>query len=694
MDKAEQERGLETEKDFSGPHEPFEPSVAGTQAPPPFDCTGVTGFVFQLSTRAEPLRMLCNRFLNFAPPDELFFEPYIFPNGTCLVMMQILHYGSLMDGIIYGSQFLRQVTQQELLFAVPVKRFEQGQLIEIGLFIPYIYVDKQASMLVGREVVGLPKLFSRFSSVRRFPSNGFTLSAQIRDSEPFKPMVIIDPGAMLPPPFADSKVAPFFGPLEAFRKGSSFEMIQKMFSDSRYPGFSTRILTDPAHPGQDVYRSILRCIYHSSDLTSEALPFRSIITLPPLTPPGIEGKLGLIRNGDNEIVADSGSSIRLDFTQGEMATLWEAETDGTPRESRRRKVLSLRAMRPANLLIYGATGYSGRLIVQRALARGLRPVIAGRDPRAVKSMAAECGLEGITASADDPAALRALASSCTVLLNAAGPFTATSASVIDACIATGTHYLYISAEAGNIEATAHWHDKAARCGVMLMPAVGFEVVASDCLAAHVARRLPGATTLKIGFDKSDATSRGSLKNTLEMSGQGVLVRRESKLMRVAPGKLVSYFDYGEGPQESLAVSLGDTSTAFFSTGIPNIETYLRASLPVWSAITVDQYWGWLPSAPPLQTLMKAQLDWLVPDPTPEDRSKGWAVLVAEVRDGFGRHARARMQTGDVYWYTAQSSVAVAERCLTGEFTPGFQTPAKVYGPDFALSFCAASREDL
>jgi short subunit dehydrogenase-like uncharacterized protein len=89
-----------------------------------------------------------------------------------------------------------------------------------------------------------------------------------------------------------------------------------------------------------------------------------------------------------------------------------------------------------------------------------------------------------------------MTASATVLMNAAGPFATTSAPLIDACIATGTHYLDITGEAGSIEATVQWHDAAVRRGVMLMPGVGFEVVASDCLAAHVARRLPCATSLK------------------------------------------------------------------------------------------------------------------------------------------------------------------------------------------------------
>lgn len=347
-----------------------------------------------------------------------------------------------------------------------------------------------------------------------------------------------------------------------------------------------------------------------------------------------------------------------------------------------------------NLLIYGATGFTGRLIVEEALARGLTPVIAGRDQHAIASMAAACGLEWRAAPLNEPGRLRSLLASTTVLLNAAGPFATTAAPLLDACVAAGTHYLDITGEAGSIEATARWHDAAVRRGVMLMPAVGYEVVASDCLAAHVARRLPGARTLKLGWAQSETISRGSVNTCLDVMRHGVLVRREGRLVSVAPGSLAYDFDYGHGPQHSVAASLGDVSAAFFSTGIPNVETYMRATLPVWGAVTASRYWGWLLSIPPWQAFLRAQTAWLAAGPSHQERVAGWATLVAEAKDTGGGCVRSRLHTGDVYAFTALSAVAVAERALTGELTPGFQTPSRVYGPDFALSFDGVSREDL
>jgi short subunit dehydrogenase-like uncharacterized protein len=347
----------------------------------------------------------------------------------------------------------------------------------------------------------------------------------------------------------------------------------------------------------------------------------------------------------------------------------------------------------ANLVVYGATGYSGRLIVEHAASRGLKPIIAGRDRNGMMSMAAAYDLDWRVAGIDDPEALRSVTASGSVLLNAARPFAATSAALIDACIATGTHYLDITGQPDVIEAAATWHDRAIGCGVMVMPAAGFEVVASDCLAGHVTRRLPGAIALKFGLDVSQP-SRGSMKTGIEMNGRGVLIRRDAKLVTVAPGSLVHHFDYGRGPQISLAVSLGDVSSAHFSTGVPNIETYMCATLPLWYVVTANQYWGPLLSTSWCQALLSAQVDWFAPNPSRDTTAAGWGGLVAEPSDAIGQRVCSRVRTGDVYRFTALSAVGVAEKCFAGEFKPGFQTPCQVYGPDFVLSFGEALREDI
>ena len=104
-------------------------------------------------------------------------------------------------------------------------------------------------------------------------------------------------------------------------------------------------------------------------------------------------------------------------------------------------------------LIYGANGYSGALIACEAQARGLRPILAGRSA-AVQALATELGLEARSFALDQPAAVRAGLEGVALVLHCAGPFSATSAPMVAACLAAGSHYLDITGEIDVFEALA------------------------------------------------------------------------------------------------------------------------------------------------------------------------------------------------------------------------------------------------
>ncbi len=281
-----------------------------------------------------------------------------------------------------------------------------------------------------------------------------------------------------------------------------------------------------------------------------------------------------------------------------------------------------------------------------------------------------------------------------VVLNAAGPFATIAAPLLDACLATGTHYLDITGESDAIEATAALDAAARAAGVMLLPGVGFDVVASDCLAVHVARRQPGGTRLRIGFDGPLTFSPGSVRSSIEQLSRGVVVRRNAALASVAPATLEHRFDFGEGPEHAMAVSLGDVASAWRSTGIPNIECYLRTTPAVWGSLMTLRYWGWALATPPWQAALKAQAGWFARGPSESKRHEGWATLVAEVTGPDGRLTSARLRTREVYAFTALSAVAVARRVVAGDWRAGFQTPATAYGPDFVLGIDGTTRTDL
>jgi short subunit dehydrogenase-like uncharacterized protein len=148
--------------------------------------------------------------------------------------------------------------------------------------------------------------------------------------------------------------------------------------------------------------------------------------------------------------------------------------------------LEIREM-AGNILLYGATGYTGRLIAREARAMGAGVVLAGRNPNKLKAVARQLDLPWRAFDLADLARLAAALKDFFVVLNAAGPFSSTARPVADACLREGTHYLDITGEIDVFEALFARDAEAKRAGAMLLPGVGFDVVPSDCLAAHLKR---------------------------------------------------------------------------------------------------------------------------------------------------------------------------------------------------------------
>jgi short subunit dehydrogenase-like uncharacterized protein len=348
----------------------------------------------------------------------------------------------------------------------------------------------------------------------------------------------------------------------------------------------------------------------------------------------------------------------------------------------------------ASFLLYGATGYSGGLVARHATARGWRPILCGRDPDKLAALGRSLRAPHRVASIADPASLDRALEGIGVVLNAAGPFSRTTGPVFEACLRAGAHYLDLSAEVPALERLAACDGAARARGVMAMPAVGFDVVATDCLAVHVARRLPGAVRLAIAVTNLFFVTRGSAKTLLEAVDAGA-VRENGRLVPVPLGARERTFDYADGPRASINVSLADLTTAYHSTGIPNIETYTDGTPLMRGMLAACRGVGWAMRSGPAQAWLTAVADLLPADPAPVDGDgSGTMAIVAEVDDGAGRRAVSRLRTPEAYAFTPLAAMAVLERVLGGDHEPGFQTPARVYGADLVLGLPGVVRQDL
>jgi short subunit dehydrogenase-like uncharacterized protein len=350
-------------------------------------------------------------------------------------------------------------------------------------------------------------------------------------------------------------------------------------------------------------------------------------------------------------------------------------------------------MPDGSFLLYGATGYTGKLTAGLAKAKGMAPILAGRNADKLKALSQETGLPWEAFDLGDSQKLDKALAKVACVLHMAGPFSATSKPMVDACLRTGRHYLDITGEIDVFEVCAARNAEAKTKGVMLMPGVGFDVVPSDCLAAHMKRRMPDAAHLAMGLSGMGNASRGTAKSMVEGLATGTRVRRDAKIATLprAPSRR---FDFGQGDKPAVGVSWGDVATAWHSTGIPNIEIYFEAAGPMKYASWMGPSANWLLGRPMVQRFLKGRIEKMPEGPTDEQRAKARHVLIGEARNATGETVRSRMTTPEGYTLTSRTSLEIASRVCAGKFKPGFQTPSLMFGPDFILDFEGCRREDL
>jgi short subunit dehydrogenase-like uncharacterized protein len=337
-----------------------------------------------------------------------------------------------------------------------------------------------------------------------------------------------------------------------------------------------------------------------------------------------------------------------------------------------------------DLLVYGAYGYTGELVAERALERGLDPVLGGRDADRLRAVGDRLGARTRVFDLD---AAAATLDGVDALLNCAGPFEATADPAVDACLATATHYLDVTGEIPVFE-RLHRRDEAAReAGVVLLPGVGFDVVPTDCTAAHLVERLPGAESLALAFATEGGVSPGTLRTAVEGVGGGGAVREDGVLRAEPVAERVRRVDFGDGrgPRAAASVPWGDVSTAYHTTGVGTVAVYAPMPAGVRRVVRLGARAGPLLDRAPVRRLLDAAVDRFVEGPDEETRRTGRAVVWGEATGPDGRVV-ARLRTPEAYALTVETAVESARRVLEGDVAPGARTPAGAFGPEYVLGF--------
>jgi short subunit dehydrogenase-like uncharacterized protein len=335
----------------------------------------------------------------------------------------------------------------------------------------------------------------------------------------------------------------------------------------------------------------------------------------------------------------------------------------------------------ANWMIYGANGYTGRLIAEEAKRRGMTPVLAGRSAVVVE-LARTLGFEarrfGLGSVEEASAGLREIS----VVLHCAGPFSATSRPMLEACLRTGTHYMDITGEVAVFESVFERDSALKSAGVTAIPGVGFDVVPTDSLARLLKDRLPDASKLKLAWKSAGDVSPGTFRSMIEGLAEGAMVRKDGKLVRVPFGSKSIRVPFNRGPENALLIAWGDVSTAFHTTGIPDIEIYTAGSRATAIGMRLASR---LAKAGPIAALAKRVAPRLAPGPSAEKRERGRTWLWGEAKNAAGKAVTLRMSTPEGYRFTVLSSLAAVDRLISAPPPAGALTPVLAFGPDFIRS---------
>ncbi len=344
-------------------------------------------------------------------------------------------------------------------------------------------------------------------------------------------------------------------------------------------------------------------------------------------------------------------------------------------------------------LLYGANGYTGELIAREARDQGMSPVLAGRTEAKVEPIAQSLGFDYRVFDLADTQALDQALQEVPLVLHAAGPFVHTARPMLEACLRTRTHYLDITGEIDVFELAHDLDQRARQAGIMILPGAGFDVVPTDCLALFLKKQLPDATHLKLAFTTlGGGVSHGTAMTMAENLGKSGAVRREGEIVEVPIGHKTMEVSFSGKERFVMTIPWGDVSTAFYTTGIPNIETYTGIALSAYRYVKWQRHLSWLLRSSWVKYLVKQWIDRRPAGPDEESRREGRSLVWGEVRNAAGDRRCARLAAPEGYALTVQTSLLIARKALSGHAPAGFQTPAGAYGEDLILEIGGVERE--
>jgi short subunit dehydrogenase-like uncharacterized protein len=264
--------------------------------------------------------------------------------------------------------------------------------------------------------------------------------------------------------------------------------------------------------------------------------------------------------------------------------------------------------------------------------------------------------------------------------------------MIEACLRNRKHYTDITGEIPVFEQAKKFDQAARDAGIMVMPGVGFDVVPTDCLALFLKHQLPGATTLRIAFTGTGSRlSRGTATTMAMSAGMPGAKRVGGKIVPVPLGQEGMWVDFGDKKRFVMSIPWGDVSTAYTTTGIPNIETFTGVSPKTYQRLKYQRIFNWLLKTSFMRNRLLRKIRSGPPGPSDAERERNRSLVWGQVRDDAGKSVEARLRGPEGYTFTAHAALMIARRILAGDWKAGYQTPAGCYGADLVMDIPGVER---
>jgi len=330
-------------------------------------------------------------------------------------------------------------------------------------------------------------------------------------------------------------------------------------------------------------------------------------------------------------------------------------------------------------LLYGANGYTGKLIAKLAASYGLNPILAGRTAANIEPLADELQLPFRIIDLDNKTQLESALSEVKLVLHAAGPYVYTAKQMVEACLQSHVHYIDINGDISIFEMLKKYDAAAIEQNIMIMPGVGFDVVPTDCIALQLKNKMPDATDLKLAFASiGGGISQGTAITMTGKIGEGGAARENGKIVRKPLGQKGMWVNFGTIKLFVMMIPWGDISTAYTTTRIRNIETYTGIAPKIYRILKFQWAFNWLLRTDFVRNIIKKKIKARPAGPSAEQRQKSNSLVWGEASNASGEKITACISCLDGYTLTAHSSLLISKKILEGNYKPGYQTPAGCY----------------